>query len=132
MAGVGIVGFTVLVLGQFGKIVEVVGGARNQRLAGLGDDLAAITGFHFGKFGHVLGDQLANPVHQAGAFLGGGCGPAGESGFGSGDRSLHFLNAAAGDFGQHLARCRIEGLERFPAFDLPAIDEMGDHTVLAK
>ncbi|MCY1544535.1 hypothetical protein D9M68_804280 [compost metagenome] len=111
---------------HLGEEIEVLGGARNQLLARLRNRQAGIARFQLGQHRHVLVDQLAQPAHQAGAFLRGRASPLGE-GVGRGrDGRIDFGLAAGGHFFDSLARGRVEGSEAVRAVDLPAVDPVLD------
>ena len=120
------VGVAVDARAHLGEVVEVVGRARHQLLAGLRDDLAAVVGLGLRDLGHVRRDQVAQLADQLGALRRGHAGPLREGFLGGGDRGVHFGFAARGDFGQHFLRGGIHGLEIVAAGDRLAVDEVID------
>ena len=60
-----------LLLRQFGKVIEVVGGARNQHALRLVGHLTAVSGFHVSNFRDVLCNQVAQPAYQSGTLFDG-------------------------------------------------------------
>ena len=120
------IGVAVDARAHLGEVVEVVGRARHQLLAGLRDHLAGVLGLGARQLGHVLGDQVADLAHQRGAFGGRPRGPGGKRGLRGGDRGVDLVGAAVGHLGQHLLRRRIDGLERGLAVDRSAVDQVLD------
>jgi len=108
------------------EVIEVVGRARHELLAGLRDHLAAVVGFGLGDLRHVLRDQVTQLADQLRAFGRGHAGPLGEGFLGGRNGGVHFGFAARGDFGQHFLRGGVDGLEIVAARDLLAVDEVID------
>ena len=111
---------------HLGEVVEVVGGARHELLAGLRDHLAGVVGLGARELGHVLRDQVAQLANQLRALGGGQACPLGEGFLGGRDGGIHFGLAAGGDFRQHLLRGRVDALEVVAAGDGLAADQVFD------
>ena len=124
--GRGRVGVAVDPHAHLGEVVEVVGGAGDQLLSGLGDHLAGVAGLGLREGRHVGGDQVAQAPHQAGPLDRGRARPLRERRLGRGDRRLHLRGAPARHLGEHLLGGRIDGLEVVAAGDRTAVDQVLD------
>ena len=62
------IGVAVDARAHLGEVVEVVGRARHQLLAGLGDGLAGVQGLGARDLRNVRGDQVAELAHEPGAL----------------------------------------------------------------
>jgi hypothetical protein len=111
---------------HLGEVVEVVGRARHQLLAGLADGLAGVAGFDGRDLGDVPGDQFAELVHHPGALGRRRCGPLRERGLGCRHRSMDLGLATGCHLGQHLLVGGIHGLEVLAAFDELTVDQVGN------
>ena len=111
---------------HLGEIVEVVGGARHELLARLRDRLAGVLRLGLRDLRHVLRDQLAELANELCAFRSGLAGPCGKRFFGRAHGGVDFFRTAAGDFGEHVLRRRIDGLEVVFRGARFAVDQMFD------
>ncbi len=113
--------------GHLAEIIEVLGAAGNQGVTGLVDGQAGVLGLQGGDLGDIGFDQLAEPVHDLGALLGGHAGPAREGGLGGVHRQTDLVLVARGHLGQHLLGGRVDRLEGGLGLDALAVDQVLDH-----
>ena len=120
------VGVAVHAGAHFGEVMEVVCRTGDELLASLRDGLAAVVGLGLRDVGHVFGNQVAEFVHQLGAFGRGRVGPFWKRRFGCRDRGVDVVAVARSHVGQHFLGGGVEGLEGGAAADVLAIDEVLD------
>ncbi|MNR25641.1 hypothetical protein D3C85_1428050 [compost metagenome] len=111
---------------DFGEEIEILGGARDELLAGLRNRQARVLRLKVGQTRHVLVDQLAQAAHQAGAFPGRRVGPIGKGAGRCGHGGVDLGRAACRHFVDGVAGGRVVGDEAVPAVDLLAIDPVLD------
>ena len=111
---------------HFSEEREVLGGPRDQLLAGLRDRQTRVPRLQLGQFRHVPVDEFAQSAHQPGPLLGGRVRPFGESVGRGGHGGIDLGLAARSNLFDGVAGGRVIGDEAVGAVDLLAIDPMFD------